>query len=150
MEASMVGWLEAWKYRRIDVSMDYRLVKLSNGWNVWVNRLIGKLRLNGWIGVWINEWNFGLTDGCIRIWPRSFSKCMESAWSFISWNWSDCVEREIHTLECNFKRDLIKKLSILGKKLIEIFCLKFWAASSGIFKNSLLKNDLRGQIPIFA
>ena len=51
----MVGWLEAWKYRRIDVSMDYRLVKLSNGWNVWVNRLIGKLRLNGWIGVWINE-----------------------------------------------------------------------------------------------
>ena len=50
--SNMIGWMEAWKYRQI--WMNNRLVKLSNGRNVWINRLRGKLRLNGWIGDWIN------------------------------------------------------------------------------------------------
>ena len=46
MKPSMVRWMEAWTYRWMDIWMNW-FVKLFNTWNVWINRLIGKLRLNG-------------------------------------------------------------------------------------------------------
>ena len=52
MKASLVRWMKAWTYRRMDKWMN-RSVKISNAWNVWI-RLMAKLRLNGWIGVWVN------------------------------------------------------------------------------------------------
>ena len=36
---SLVRWIKAWTYRRMNKWMN-RSVKISNGWNVWINRLI--------------------------------------------------------------------------------------------------------------
>ena len=53
MKASSVRQINAWTYRWMDKWMNWS-VKISNGQNVWINRLMAKLKLNGWIGVWVN------------------------------------------------------------------------------------------------
>ena len=54
MKAFLVRWMKAQTYRWMNKWMNPP-VKISNGWNVWINRLMAKLSLNGWIGVWVNE-----------------------------------------------------------------------------------------------
>ena len=53
MKASLVKWMKAWAYRLMGEWMN-QSVKISNGWYVWIDRLMAKLRLNGWIGVYGN------------------------------------------------------------------------------------------------